>query len=536
MSAANAVLVDGASGAPSGRGDAMLILYGDSVRAKDTAPLAALQAFLREHVGDAFGRLHLLPFFPSSSDDGFAVVDYRRVDHALGGWGHIEEIARDYEPMFDLVLNHCSREHLWFADFVSGRDPGRHYFITLSEGSDTSRVVRPRSSPVVTNVPTYAGIRHVWTTFSADQVDLNFANPDVLFEMADILLFYVERGARLVRLDAVAFLWKRLGTSCMSLQETHVVVKILRVLLERLRVAVTLITETNVPHAENISYFGAGDEAHAVYQFPLAPLMLHSYLFGDATAFSRWGAALEPPPPGCSVMNFIASHDGIGLRPLEGLLPAAAIDRLVGRIHERGGFVAMRDAGGGQERPYELNITLFSAFGGERSNLPAFIGAHQLLVALQGWPGIYLQALLARPNDLQNVERTGRTRSINRGYLDLDELRAELADDDSISAIALHAITRALRVRAELPALAASVPQAFLQVPAGVIALRRDAPTGAALWVIASVRDERQRVELATLGMPPGNYVDRLTGAVWSLEIEMALPPFATLWLMAAEP
>ena len=303
-----------AHGEAAARNDCMLIVYADTIVTEGEPPLVTLGRFLDNHIGDAFGRLHVLPFFPSSSDDGFAVIDYRRVDHRLGGWEDVRRLSERYDIMFDLVINHCSRESLWFVDFIGGRDPGRNYFITLPEESDTSAVVRPRTTPLVSAVHTYGGIRHVWNTFSEDQIDLDFTNPEVLREFVDILFFYVARGARLIRLDAVAFLWKRLGTNCMSLPETHAVVRALRLLLEYARSRVRLITETNVPHAENLSYFGNGDEAHMIYQFSLSPLLLYSYVFGDSRHLTDWAARLARPrmvpPTSISLRPTTASGSG----------------------------------------------------------------------------------------------------------------------------------------------------------------------------------------------------------------------------------
>ncbi|MEM9622410.1 MAG: alpha-amylase family glycosyl hydrolase, partial [Pseudomonadota bacterium] len=286
----------------------LLITYANTIYTEDEAPLQTLRRFLKRHIGATMDAVHLLPFYPSSSDDGFAVIDYRMVDHHVGSWEDVRALAEDYDLMFDLVINHCSRESLWFADFISGREPGKHFFITLPEESDTSAVVRPRSTPLISAVHTYAGIRHVWNTFSDDQIDLDFSNPAVLIEFVEILFFYVAQGARLIRLDAIAFLWKRLGTSCMSLPETHVVVKVLRLLLDHAGSGVQMVSETNVPHEENISYFGQGDEAHIVYQFSLAPLLLYSYVFGDASYLTTWAARLSAPPQGSTYLNFMASH------------------------------------------------------------------------------------------------------------------------------------------------------------------------------------------------------------------------------------
>ena len=510
--------------------EGMLITYADTITKEGEAPLQTLAQFLDGHVGDSVGRLHLLPFFPSSSDDGFAVIDYRRVDHLVGSWEDVRALAERFHLMFDLVINHCSRENLWFADFVSDREPGRHYFITLPQGSDVSAVVRPRTSPLISAVPTYAGIRHVWTTFSDDQIDLDFANPAVLREFVEILFFYAAQGARLIRLDAIAFLWKRLGTSCMSLPESHAVVKALRLLLAYAGADVKLVTETNVPHEENVSYFGDGDEADMVYQFSLAPLLLHSYVFGDAAPLTAWAKALQPPPPGAAYLNFIASHDGIGLRPLEGLVPEDGIARLVERMRERGGFVTLRTRSGLPPIPYEINISPFSAFGGEERNLPAYLGAHSLLMSFQGVPALYIHSLLATPNDLDLVEQTGRTRSVNRGRWTLDDLEAQLADPASIPARTLSHFRSTLACRNAQPAFSADAAQAVLPSPPSAFLMRREGG-GQRILVAASVVGERQSVPLAGSGLTPGTYPDLLSGGTVTVGGHIELDPYQVAWL-----
>ena len=516
------------------RSDCMLIVYADTIFTENESPLATLGQFLDSHADGVFGRLHILPFFPSSSDDGFAVIDYRRVDHRLGGWDDVRRLSGRFDAMFDLVINHCSRESLWFADFIGGRDPGRHYFITLPEESDTSAVVRPRTTPLVSAVHTYGGIRHVWNTFSDDQIDLDFTNPAVLREFVDILFFYVAQGARLIRLDAIAFLWKRLGTSCMSLPETHAVVKILRLLLDYSRTGARLVTETNVPHEENVSYFGDGDEAHMVYQFSLSPLLLYTYVFGDASYLTTWAERLATPPEGCTYVNIFASHDGIGLRPLEGLVPEGEIARLVERMHERRGFVTLRQASrrepGHGLKPYEINIAPFSAFGGRLENLPAYLGAHALLLSFQGIPAIYVHSLLATPNDLDLVEETGRTRSINRGRWRLSDLEERLADPDSAQARALDYFKRIIALRNAQEAFSPQAAQKVLKSPEGAFVMRREAERQRIL-VVASVVGHTQRLPRAGLGVAPGSYEDLLSGACVRVAGSLDLGPYQVLWL-----
>jgi len=525
LSIARALPAPAAGPAPSTK--PLLITYADSVRCPDEAPLVTLKRFLVRHTGASLGSVHLLPFYPSSSDDGFAVIDYRMVDHRLGSWEDVRALATEYELMFDLVINHCSRESLWFADFVSGRDPGRHFFITLTEASDTSAVVRPRSTPLISTVHTYAGIRHVWNTFSDDQIDLDFSNPDVLATFVEILFFYISQGASLIRLDAIAFLWKRLGTSCMSLPETHVVVKVLRTLVDQAAPHVRLVTETNVPHEENISYFGDGDEAHLVYQFSLAPLLLYSYVFGDASYLTTWAARLTPPPEGTTYLNFIASHDGIGLRPLEGLVTEENVSRLVERMHGRGGFVTLRDAGDGTQKPYEINVSLYNAFG---EALAPYLSAHTLLLSFQGLPALYVHSLLATPNDLDLVEQTGRTRSINRGNWQLDALEARLKDPDSPQTRMLAHYRFLVECRDAQPALATTAAQAVSPSPPGVFLLRRWCPTQS-LVIAASMVAIEQEMPVAGTGVPVGKFEDRLTGVTVEVGSTLKLAPYQVLWL-----
>jgi sucrose phosphorylase len=480
--------------------------------------------------------VHVLPFFPSTSDDGFSVVDFRAVDPELGVWEDLTGLARRAQLMVDLVLNHVSRESLWFIDFVAGRDPGQHYFIDLEPHTDTSAVVRPRTSPLLVPVHTYRGVRHVWATFSEDQIDLNLANPRVFLELARVLLFYLAQGARLVRLDAVAYLYKRLGTPCIHLPETHALVKALRLVSELAfdpaEDPVLLVSETNVPHEENIAYFGEGDEAHVVYQFALAPLTLHAFATGDPAPLRRWLAALSPPPEGCAFLNFLASHDGIGVRPAEGWLSQAQLDALVAHTHRQGGFVSMRALEGGGEAPYELNIALVDALGagpgGEDDGFGPvrLAAAHALMLALQGIPAVYIHSLLATPNDLAGVERTGRTRSINRRSWDRDALEAHLAGACVRASWArLEAL---LRCRRKLAAFHPEAPQAVLDLGPGVVAFTRG--TGRSrLLVLVNPTDQPQPV--AALPGASGAPVLRDHLSDVPVDLRKPLAPYAYHWL-----
>ncbi|MGE9290097.1 MAG: alpha-amylase family glycosyl hydrolase [Puniceicoccales bacterium] len=409
--------------------DVVLITYGDTVHEEGEAPLKTLRKFCTRYLKGAISTVHVLPFFPWSSDDGFSVKDYRQVDPALGTWEDMKALASEFGVMADLVLNHCSAKGEWFREFVAGVQPASDYFVTEDPGVDTSQVVRPRTSPLLTRFATRAGDRWVWTTFSADQVDLNWRNPDLFFEFVDILFLYLSMGIRVLRLDAVAFLWKELGTDCIHRPETHEVVKLFRDILEIVAPETILLTETNVPHEENISYFGNQDEAHMVYQFSLPPLLLHGLLNGTAEHLTEWAGGLPELAEDQSFLNFTSSHDGIGVRPLTGLLPDSEIAELVDKVKARGGRVSTKTNSDGSESPYELNITYASALSepeDEELGKRRFLCSQIVALSLQGVPAVYLPCLYGALNDQVGLEKTGRNRSINREKWDLETLKESL--------------------------------------------------------------------------------------------------------------
>jgi len=505
-------------------GDTLLIAYGDSVRAEGEKPLATLKHFADKRLQGAFSTIHILPFFPYSSDDGFSVVHFRQVDPALGDWSDIEALRGRFNLMFDLVLNHVSRASGWFRDFELGIAPGSRYFVEVDPKTNLSTVVRPRSLPLLSPVRARDGLKHVWTTFSPDQVDLNFSNPDVLFELLDILLFYISMGARIIRLDAIAYLWKQVGTSCIHLPQTHEIVKLMRDLLELAAPHVILLTETNVPHAENISYFGEGDEAHMVYQFSLPPLVLHAALSGNAKYLTKWAGGLADPPPGCTFLNFTASHDGIGVRPMEGIVPDADIAWLVEEAKKRGGAVSSRKMEDGSERPYELNITYFDAVSGPEFHVERFLATQSVPLVMKGVPAVYINNVVATTNDHKLVEQTGRARSINRTKWNMAELDRRLADPKSVSARVLDGYLHMLRVRADCAAFHPDGAQRVLELDERVFAVARSFPKGVARVIaLTNFSGDEVPVRLDAGG------TDLLSGRKVTQDVKLA--PYGVMWV-----
>lgn len=522
--------------------DAMLITYGDSIRRAGETPLQTLHQLLDRVAYPAINCVHILPFFPYSSDDGFSVIDYSAVDEALGDWPDVRALGDRYRLMFDAVFNHISAKSDWFEAFRRREAPYRDYFITVEPGTDLSDVVRPRALPLLTPVMTEDGEKLVWTTFSDDQIDLNLANPDVLMELLRILLLYVAHGAQFIRLDAIAFLWKVPGTSSIHLPETHMIIQIMRDVLDLSAPETILITETNVPHAENISYFGDGhNEAQLVYQFPLPPLILHTLATGDASALQGWAANLEAPGPQATYFNFTASHDGIGMRPATGILPAEAVDALVQRASDHGGYVSYRALSDGSKSPYELNITYFDAIThpDETARDPQmavrrFMVSQAIMLALAGVPGIYVHSLFGSRNWREGVDQTQRFRTINREKLDVDTLLVELNDRDSIRAQVFSAYKRLLTIRRGQPAFHPLAAQDVLDLGPCVFGLMRRPDRGAPVLALHNVTDSVQRVEMPAVG----GWRNLISGNLCPVEdgrLRLYLAPYELAWLRQDE-
>jgi sucrose phosphorylase len=508
------------------------------------SPLAALKSFLDRRLDGVFSLLHILPFFPYSSDDGFSVSDFRSVNPQLGDWDDVEALAQGTSLMFDLVLNHISREHLWFVNFVHDEAPGRDYVIQVDPNENLSMVVRLRSSPLLSRVRTPGGIKHVWATFSNDQIDLNYANPDVLFEFIDILLDYIRHGARAIRLDAVAFLWKEIGTSCIHLAQTHEVVKLFRTLVELLEPGAILLTETNVPHQENISYFSDGDEANMVYQFSLPPLILHAIHQQTTKYLVPWMRSLEHEglPEGCTYLNFTASHDGVGLRPLEGLVPDGEVTQLLDEMRKLGGYVSMRATTEGQDRPYELNISYFDALRCTQEDddlwhIARFMLSQTIPLSMRGIPAIYINALTATANDQLGVERTGMTRAINRRKWDAAELERLIDNPLTNTGQVFPEYSRRLRLRRGIRSFHPDAPQRVLDLQQGLFGLERRSLDGRErVLAIHNITADTLIADLHPYQSQNTRWYDALQQGVPDMhDAGLRLRPYQVVWLLTTQ-
>ncbi|GHT67491.1 sucrose phosphorylase [Spirochaetia bacterium] len=458
--------------------DVLMITYGDAIRRKGEHPLAVLKQCMDAEFKDSITVIHLLPMFPYSSDDGFSVIDFRKINPDLGTWDDINNLNTNYDLMFDAVINHASRESVYFKGFAAGDKAYKDFFITADPNGDYSKVTRPRSLPLLTPVETASGKQYIWTTFSDDQMDFNYQNPAVLLEILDILLLYAGRGARFIRFDAIGFAWKTLGTNCMHLPQVHETVKLMRAVLQSCAPLCSIITETNVPHADNISYFGNGhDEAAMVYQFPLPPLVLFSFLKGDASHLTEWAASLEPTTADTAYFNFLASHDGIGLRPVEDLLSDAERELMVRETLVRGGQIGYRSLSDGSEVPYELNINYLDAIAGDEADTQRqaqkFMASQCILLSMMGMPAIYYHSLFGSRGDPSAYKQSGIKRRINREKLDADVLLSELRQSGTLRNLVASRYKQLIGLRKTLPAFHPNNLQRVLNLRPEVFALLR---------------------------------------------------------------
>lgn len=524
--------------------DSILITYGDQVTAPGEAPLKTLADFCARRIQGMVSGVHILPFYPYSSDDGFSVIDYRAVDPRLGSWDDVAALGRSFRLMFDAVINHISAQSEWFKGFLRCDPKFSDYFITVSGSPDLSAVVRPRALPLLTRFETADGSQSIWTTFSEDQVDLNYKNPAVLLEIIDLLLFYAERGAEFIRLDAIAYLWKEIGTPCIHLPQTHRVIQLFRAVLDEVFPHVLLITETNVPHEDNIAYFGDGvNEAQMVYNFALPPLVLHALLTGDTRALTRWAASLGLPSKEVTFFNFLASHDGIGLNPARGILSDSEIDALVAAAQAHGGLVSYKSNPDGSRSPYELNINYFDALSNpqaaepEETAVSRFMAAQAVMLALAGVPGIYFHSLFGSRGWPEGARQTGRNRTINRQKLERATLDRELDDPTSRRSMVFERYRQMLKARASTPAFHPNGGQQALDLGSGIFALLRAAPEGNeyVLCLINMTNSTRQAVLDAknAFDLPRNGAVDLLTGQPHRLSHgePVTLEPYAVKWI-----
>lgn len=519
--------------------DVIMITYGDSVVQEEHKPLNTLQQFMQQYIGDTINSVHILPFFPYSSDDGFSVIDYSSVNEALGDWKDIKEIASKRRLMSDLVINHCSSRSAWFENFIRGEGNGSDFFFTAEPDADIKDVVRPRTSPLLRETETADGIKHVWCTFSHDQVDFDFRNPEVLKSFVSIIRLYLDMGVKIFRFDAVAFLWKKVSSSSINLPETHEVIRLLRSLIEHAVSDAIIITETNIPNTQNLTYFGNANEAHAIYNFSLPPLLINTLVTGDCAYLKRWLMSMPPAQDGTFYFNFIASHDGVGLRPAEGLLSDKEIGQLVNTMKNFGGEISCRNTEDGGQKPYEMNISLFDALQGtvegtDQFGMQRFLCAHAIMFALEGVPGVYIHSLLGTHNDYEKVKNTQHKRSINRHRWDFEQLQAKLADEEHHHSQVLAAMKSLLDKRIKQPAFHPNATQFTLHLGTDLFGFwRQSQDRKQSIFCVSNITKKPVELAYNSLNLiATEEWCELIAGEKLNMEEEIiTLAPYQTIWI-----
>ncbi|OGD35718.1 sugar phosphorylase [Candidatus Atribacteria bacterium RBG_16_35_8] len=518
--------------------DIVLITYGDSITEANKKPLKTLYKFIDKYLTEQINIVHILPFYPYSSDDGFSVIDYKKVNPALGDWKDIEDIQQKIDLMLDLIVNHISSKSIWFKEYLKGNPEYDNYFISVDKDTDMSSVVRARAHPLLTKFKRKGEEIYLWTTFSSDQIDLNYANEKVLIEVIDVILFYASKKARIIRLDAIGHTWKKLGTSCINLKEIHDIIQLVRTFLNEIYPDVLLITETNVPHQENIGYFGNGyNEAQLIYQFALPLLVLHTFYTGDASRLLEWASKIQDISDQTTFFNVLATHDGLGVVPVTNILTDQEITDMVNDVREKGGYISYKIVKEGIEKPYEMNITYYSAIADPKNsdelNIKKFIASQAIILSLIGIPGIYIHSLFGTKNYLKGVEKTGQKRTINRKKLPYDKLNEDLANSNSREHKIFTEFMRLIHKRKSEKAFHPNGKQEVLFLKRELFSLLRTSPDGKErIIALHNITDNIQELCLIKnqYNLNKKQYYDIISEKIIDIE-KISLTPYQIMWL-----
>ena len=517
--------------------DCFLITYADSIKDKQNNNFSTLSFFLNKFCKE-FSFVHILPFYPFSSDDGFAVIDYEKIQCEHGDWEDFLKISSRFNIMCDLVINHCSTKNQLYKNFLDNEDPGSDFFISSEKNFDKfSKIVRPRSSKLSKKVKVLGKTRFVWCTFSHDQVDFNFKNPDVLLYFLKIIKFYIDKGSKALRLDAVAFLWKELGTKCINLPETHLIIRLIRLIIDNYSDRCLVITETNIPSHENLSYFGNNNEAHCIYNFSLAPLVIHSIISENSSYLKQWSRSMPPAQFGNSYLNFLSTHDGIGMRPLEGILPNEELNKFINTLQNSGAYLTYRISQN-KKTVYEVNTTLLDAFketykGKDNFKIKRFILAHQILLSMEGIPAIYIQNLIGSKNDLLKLKKTKIFRSINRKNWDLNKL-LNLLDKNTVNKKVYSEIIKLVKIRKSQPAFHPNATQFTLQLEKSLFGIwRQSIDRSQSIFCISNLSKFKKLIPLLEINLiATEKWYDIISKKeIKDLSGTLKLLPYQSVWL-----
>ena len=513
----------------------LVISYGDNIYSSQSSSMKIFQKFFQKNLEKLFDTIHFLPFYPSSSDSGFAVKDHYQIDRKIGNWSDLKKISKSKKIMADVVINHASARGLWFKNFLKRKKPGKDYFLTVNSKFNTSKVVRPRDHKLLKKIKIFEKNDYLWRTFSPDQIDLNFKNPSVLLRFIKIIIYLINNGVTIFRLDAIAYLWKQNGTKCINLSQTHEIIKLLRVVTSLLNVQTLIITETNLPEKENLSYFGKNNEANWVYNFSLPPLLIHAFLFENSSYLNQWSRKLPSTKYGNCYLNFIASHDGIGIRPTEGILNEKTLSSFLKRLKKNGSKFSYRKVQNKSKKVYEANITVFDALRKSDFDpkglffLERYISAHAIMVSFEGIPAVYFNSLFGKSNDEAKYIITGNNRDVNRYKWNFNNITTKLRDKKSKQSIFYRNIGALLETKRKQKAFHPNASRININLGPKIFCFKRIS------------KDKKQSIicmtNLSSKIQTPnfkkiGNYRDLLNSNLKFREgTALILKPFQTVWL-----
>ena len=513
----------------------LVISYGDNIYSSQSSSMKIFQKFFQKNLEKLFDTIHFLPFYPSSSDSGFAVKDHYQIDKKIGNWSDLKKISKSKKIMADVVINHASARGLWFKNFLKRKKPGKDYFLTVNSKFNTSKVVRPRDHKLLKKIKIFEKNDYLWRTFSPDQIDLNFKNPSVLLRFIKIIIYLINNGVTIFRLDAIAYLWKQNGTKCINLSQTHEIIKLLRVVTSLLNVQTLIITETNLPEKENLSYFGKNNEANWVYNFSLPPLLIHAFLFENSSYLNQWSRKLPSTKHGNCYLNFIASHDGIGIRPTEGLLNEKTLGSFLKRLKKNGSKFSYRKVQNKSKKVYEANITVFDALRKSDFDpkglffLERYVSAHAIMISFEGIPAIYFNSLFGKSNDEAKYIITGNNRDVNRYKWNFNNITTKLRDKKSKQSIFYRNIGALLEIKRKQKAFHPNASRFNINLGSKIFCFKRIS------------KDKKQSIicmtNLSSKIQTPnfkkiGNYRDLLNSNLKFREgNSLILKPFQTVWL-----
>ena len=513
----------------------LVICYGDNINSNQKSSIQVFQNFFKKNLNKYFNAIHFLPFYPSSSDSGFAVKDHYKIEKRIGSWSDIKKISKSSHVMADIVINHSSARGLWFKNFLKKKRPGKDYFLTVNSKFNTSKVVRPRDHKLLKKIDIFRKSDYLWRTFSADQIDLDFKNPSVLLRFIKIMVHLVSNGVTIFRLDAIAYLWKKNGTNCINLKQTHEIVKLLRLISNLLNVETIIITETNLPEKENLSYFGKNDEANWIYNFSLPPLLIHAFLFENSSYLNKWSKKLPNAKFQNSYLNFIASHDGIGMRPTEGILNERSLNNFLKRLKKNGSKFSYRKIQNKSKKVYEANITVFDALKKSDTDpngkffLERYIAAHAIMISFEGIPAVYFNSLFGKANDEAKYVITGNNRDVNRYKWSHKNITKKLSDKTSKQSIFYENLGKLLEIKRKQKAFHPNAKRLNINLGSKLFCFKRISLDKK--QTIISITNCSSVDQYPKLNKKYSKWKNIINPKINSLNKSFKLKPFETMWL-----